>query len=362
MNLTNQFLIAMPSLADPNFYRTVTYMCAHSEEGAMGIVINRPTDLKLADVLGQMSIPANNDAVNDMAVLQGGPVCRERGFVLHQPAGEWDSTLRVSDEIGIATSRDILSEIAEGRGPEQSLIALGYAGWGAGTARAGGAGQRLAERADQPEDPLRPALRRALGLGGTAPRGRSGPALRSSGPRVTRALPARDPPPQTLLAFDPGHRHIGVAVGQTLTGTATPLATLPTRKSEPDWPALARLVESWEPQAMVVGLPLNMDGTEQDTTRLARRFRNELKVRFGVPVHFVDERLSTREARDRLAREGRAGEEDDAVAAQVILEDWFAQRARRELPTRPLHASGEHPAGRRRSPGARAIRRRPSIA
>ena len=98
----------------------------------MGIVINRPTDLKLADVLGQMSIPVTGNAVSGMAVLQGGPVCRERGFVLHQPAGEWDSTLKVSEEIGIATSRDILSEIAEGRGPEQSLIALGYAGWGAG--------------------------------------------------------------------------------------------------------------------------------------------------------------------------------------------------------------------------------------
>ena len=132
MNLTNQFLIAMPALEDPNFHRTVTYMCAHSEGGAMGIVINRPTDLMLADILGQMSIPASNAAVNDIAVLQGGPVCRERGFVLHQPAGNWDSTLKVSDEIGIATSRDILSEIAEGRGPEQSLIALGYAGWGAG--------------------------------------------------------------------------------------------------------------------------------------------------------------------------------------------------------------------------------------
>ena len=132
MNLTNQFLIAMPTLADPNFHRTVTYMCAHSDEGAMGIVINRPTELRLTDVLDQMSIPVSDNTVSDMTVLQGGPVCRERGFVLHQPAGEWDSTLRVSDEIGIATSRDILSEIAEGRGPEHSLIALGYAGWGAG--------------------------------------------------------------------------------------------------------------------------------------------------------------------------------------------------------------------------------------
>ena len=79
-----------------------------------------------------MSIPITDTAANEMAVLQGGPVCRERGFVLHQPAGNWDSTLKVSDDIGIATSRDILSEIAEGRGPQQSLIALGYAGWGAG--------------------------------------------------------------------------------------------------------------------------------------------------------------------------------------------------------------------------------------
>ena len=132
MNLTNHFLIAMPTLEDPNFHRTVTYMCAHSEEGAMGIVINRPTDLRLADVLGQMSIPVSNATVENTRVLLGGPVSRERGFVLHQPPGDWDSTLQVSGEIGIATSRDILSEIAEGRGPEQSLVVLGYAGWGAG--------------------------------------------------------------------------------------------------------------------------------------------------------------------------------------------------------------------------------------
>ena len=132
MDLTGHLLIAMPTLADPNFHRTVTYLCAHSEEGAMGLVINRPTDLKLADMLGQMEIPATNLAVTDMPVLQGGPVSRERGFVLHQPAGDWEATLRVSDQIGVATSRDILSEIAEGRGPCRSLVALGYAGWGAG--------------------------------------------------------------------------------------------------------------------------------------------------------------------------------------------------------------------------------------
>ena len=154
---------------------------------------------------------------------------------------------------------------------------------------------------------------------------------------MTRALPARDAPPQTLLAFDYGHRHIGVAVGQTLTGTATPLTTLTGHGSEPDWTALARLVEVWDPQTMVVGLPLNMDGSEQDTTRQARRFRGELLKRFGVPVHLVDERLSTREARERLAREGRWREGDDAVAAQVILEGWFAEHGRRTSAVPPPH-------------------------
>ena len=132
MDLTNHFLIAMPSLLDPNFHRTVTYMCAHNSEGAMGIVINRPLDLSLREVLGHMEIEATNPDVNDIRVVQGGPVQRERGFVIHHPAGEWDAVLRVGEEVAIATSRDILSAIATGEGPDSAVIALGYAGWGAG--------------------------------------------------------------------------------------------------------------------------------------------------------------------------------------------------------------------------------------
>ena len=132
MDLTNQFLIAMPSLADPNFHRTVTLMCAHSEDGAMGIVINRPLDIELTAVLDHMSIEATSRDAERIPVLQGGPVQRERGFVIHHPPGDWDAVLTVGDEIGIATSRDILSAVAEGRGPERIAIALGYAGWGAG--------------------------------------------------------------------------------------------------------------------------------------------------------------------------------------------------------------------------------------
>lgn len=130
--LTNQFLIAMPSMADAFFTRTVTYVCQHNEDGALGIVVNRPADLNLGDILEQMNINALDPRAKTMPVYFGGPVHPERGFVIHQPLGEWDSTLRLSDDLALTTSRDILEAIARGDGPERVLIALGYAGWGKG--------------------------------------------------------------------------------------------------------------------------------------------------------------------------------------------------------------------------------------
>ena len=132
MDLTNQFLIAMPSLGDPNFHRTVTLVCAHSNDGAMGIIINRPLDIKLTEVLDHMSIEQTSGDTEQIPVLQGGPVQRERGFVVHHPPDQGETVLRVGDEIGISTSKDILTAVAQGRGPERVVIALGYAGWGAG--------------------------------------------------------------------------------------------------------------------------------------------------------------------------------------------------------------------------------------
>lgn len=133
MNLTNHFLIAMPALKDPNFNRTVTYLCSHDEAGAMGIVINRPLEMALGDVLTQMGIDAVDADAGALPVLQGGPVLPERGFVLHRPAGAWDAVLNVPDtQLGVATSRDILVAIAQGNGPSDVLVTLGYAGWGAG--------------------------------------------------------------------------------------------------------------------------------------------------------------------------------------------------------------------------------------
>jgi len=132
MNLTHHFLIAMPGLNDPNFYHTVTYICSHNEEGAMGIVINKPLDLMLGEVLEQMDIALEDEVARDTPIYDGGPVQSDRGFILHQYDKDWDSSLKINEQIGIATSLDILDAIANGKGPENTFIALGYAGWSAG--------------------------------------------------------------------------------------------------------------------------------------------------------------------------------------------------------------------------------------
>lgn len=130
--LTDHFLIAMPSLADPNFARGVTYLCQHNAEGALGILVNRPSDLTIGDVLRQMQLAADDAEVAARPVYVGGPVQPERGFVLHVPEGQWESSVPVSPTIAVTTSRDILVSMGAGRGPKRSLFALGYAGWGAG--------------------------------------------------------------------------------------------------------------------------------------------------------------------------------------------------------------------------------------
>lgn len=131
-DLTHHFLIAMPSLADPNFSRTVTYLCQHNAEGALGIVINRPTDIRLGELLQHLELPDASPAVTSRPVLLGGPVQRERGFVLHRDARDWDASLPIADGIILTTSKDILAAIAEGTGPDAYVVALGYAGWGPG--------------------------------------------------------------------------------------------------------------------------------------------------------------------------------------------------------------------------------------
>ena len=128
-SLQNHFLLAMPNMQDPNFAGTLTYICDHNEYGAMGIIINRPLDITLGEILEQLDLGCLDE---DEFVFSGGPVQTDRGFVLHHPRGQWKSTLPISGGICLTTSRDILAALVQDEGPTEKLVALGYAGWGAG--------------------------------------------------------------------------------------------------------------------------------------------------------------------------------------------------------------------------------------
>jgi len=128
--LKHQFLIAMPHMADPNFAQTLTYIVEHTANGAMGLVINRPMELSLADILEQLRPEVVSAALcAHVPVYGGGPVMTDRGFVLHPSGMSFDATAQLEDGLALSTSADVLFSIADGRGPQRSLICLGYAGW-----------------------------------------------------------------------------------------------------------------------------------------------------------------------------------------------------------------------------------------
>jgi len=127
-----QMLVAMPSMLDPNFIHGVTLLCKHDKEGAVGITVNRPTDMVLLEVFKSLNIDCDIAEVAEQVVFDGGPVHPERGFVLHSPEKEWESSMLLGESIMVTTSRDVLAAIAAGDGPEKYLVALGYAGWTAG--------------------------------------------------------------------------------------------------------------------------------------------------------------------------------------------------------------------------------------
>ncbi len=132
-NFKSHFLIAMPNMADPSFADTLTLICEHSPQGALGIIINRPTDLLVGEIFKQVGITDTSELQHSsQAVYSGGPVSKERGFVLNSGEREWESSMVICEGIQLATSRDILLAMADERGPQHSLVALGYAGWAAG--------------------------------------------------------------------------------------------------------------------------------------------------------------------------------------------------------------------------------------
>ena len=133
-SLSNQFLVAMPELEDPNFSRTVTLICQHDENGALGVIINRTVNsLSINDVLDQFSLPKpESGCIGHQPIYVGGPVHNELGLVLHRGLGNWQSTLNVGGQLGLTSSRDVLEAIAHSGGPDDCLLVLGYAGWGVG--------------------------------------------------------------------------------------------------------------------------------------------------------------------------------------------------------------------------------------
>jgi putative transcriptional regulator len=132
VNLTHHFLIAMPAMADPRFANTLAYICEHNPEGAVAIVVNKPIDMTLSGLFERIDIPLANQRLSNARVLLGGPMQADRGFVLHRPLGNWQSTLAVNDDLGLTTSKDVLEAASRGEGPDDFLVSLGYAGWGAG--------------------------------------------------------------------------------------------------------------------------------------------------------------------------------------------------------------------------------------
>lgn len=122
----------MPSMADPYFAKSLTYVCEHNEQGALGVVVNRPIDMTLQALFERLSLKLAHKDLSDAPIYFGGPVQTDRGFVLHEPTGNWQSTLKVRDAIGLTTSKDILEAVGRGEGPQKLLVTLGYAGWSAG--------------------------------------------------------------------------------------------------------------------------------------------------------------------------------------------------------------------------------------
>ncbi|MDR3054051.1 MAG: YqgE/AlgH family protein [Zoogloeaceae bacterium] len=132
LDLTHHFLIAMPTMEDSYFNRALIYVCEHNEQGALGVIVNRPLDLTLANLFEKVELDLQKQDIGALPVHFGGPVQMDRGFVLHRPRGEWQSSMRVTDDVGLTSSKDILLSISASGEPREIIMTLGYAGWGAG--------------------------------------------------------------------------------------------------------------------------------------------------------------------------------------------------------------------------------------
>jgi putative transcriptional regulator len=132
IQLTDHFLIAMPAMEDPYFARSLVYVAEHNDQGAMGVIVNRPIDLTLSALFQRIELPFVPGSMDNSPVFFGGPVQTDRGFVLHRPLGTWQSTLAINSEVGLTTSRDVLESAGKAGHPGDMVVTLGYSGWGSG--------------------------------------------------------------------------------------------------------------------------------------------------------------------------------------------------------------------------------------
>ena len=335
--LTGQLLIAMPSMLDPNFHRTVTFICEHSEHGALGLIINRPLDIDLGEVFQQLSMTSKDPIIASTPILRGGPVQMERGFVVHDSQEMWETTTQVANTIRVTTSQDILTSMAQGSGPPRAMVALGYAGWGAGQLGAGNHRKRMAQRAGQLADSVRHPVRGSVDICCRIAGNRHRHAEHGSRPRLTTrendTITRDSHRPRAALAFDFGDRRIGVAYANGATGTATALKTLENRGDEALARELETLFDEWEPDTIVIGVPYNMDGSESQMTPKAIEFAQRLGEMHGLPVDQVDERLTSSEAGRMLREQRQSGQRSrkvrkgdiDSLSAQLIAESWLRE-------------------------------------
>lgn len=296
----------------------------------MGLVLNHPLPMKLSEVFDQMGCE-DKSITGDCELLAGGPVQLERGFVLHSTDKEWDNTAQISEDILLTGSKDIIEAIADGEGPEKYLIFLGYAGWEAGQLE-----QEIADNAwltvpadsrvlFETETSMRwKAAAEYMGIDLNLISQTAGHAQIQQAITVTRKNL-----PKTVLAFDYGLKNIGVAVGQTVSFTGGELPALKAQDGVPNWNLIEQLLKEWQPNLVIVGHPLNMDGTASELSQRAKKFSNRINGRFGVAVELVDERLSSREAKQEAQERGHRGSYGDnpidSIAARIILETWLNQ-------------------------------------
>ncbi len=254
----------------------------------------------------------------------------DRGFVVHRAGGEWDSTLKVSDALHVTTSRDILAAMARGQGPDEAVVALGYAGWDSGQLEEEiRANAWLSAPVDcglifeLPFESRWHAAGRLLGVDLSRGQSHQRKCLR---PRSRRAR-------KIVVAFDHGLRRIGVACGDTVSRNAAGLKTLPAGPEGPRWELIASMMHDWQPALAVVGLPYNVDGSENEQSVAARGFAAELAAPLrrgrspgGRALLVARSRSPAAErARVRVARRRVAKSDVDAAAACVILERWFSE-------------------------------------